>query len=190
MISRRPSGEYHQLRALVLTPRGDAIPAPSDLAFEHSPDFDPFSVYREGDELVGVQAKQGLEAREADLRRVFGDYLPQSLGPRGSIASHGPASPSSQSPPSLATSASTRARGRMSSDGSFPEVPGLTHSPRSKYEASPRTPADGVALSTMPDLDLSVLGSLQELSLEEKLELGRKRHQEYLERTRAEAAAP
>lgn len=38
----------------------------------------------------------------------------------------------------------------------------------------------------MPELDFSALGALQELSLEEKLELGRRRHKEYLERTRAE----
>lgn len=139
---------------------GDAIPAPSDLAFEHDPDFDPFSVYREGDELIGVEVPRQLEEREAELRRVFGDYLPSQIIP--------PTSPVSSVPPGSR-------KGSRSAPTSSLEDTGPTS----------RGPATGSG--GMPDLDLSALGSLQELSLEEKMQLGRKRHQEYLERVRAEA---
>lgn len=154
---------------------GDAIPAPSDLAFEHDSDFDPFSVYREGDELIGVETHKQPEVREAELRQVFGDnLLIQSTFGR-------PIPPPSLSPRSPTSPTSPR------SYFSSPDAPALSlpASPKSRSDASPRTPADS-SIMVMPNLDFTALGALQELSLEEKLELGRRRHQEYLERTRAE----
>ncbi|CAK9783566.1 hypothetical protein CC85DRAFT_330142 [Cutaneotrichosporon oleaginosum] len=129
---------------------GDALPAPSDLAFEHDSSFDPFSVYREGDELIGVGASSN-EARDAALRELFGEYYAAPLSPER-------------------------------------EVPGLSSSPRSRFDESPRTPADAAvpAMPGMPPLDFSRLGVLQEMSREEQLELGRRRHQEYLERKKGE----
>lgn len=145
--------------------RGDALPAASDLAFEHDEDFDPFSVYREGDELIGVEHQKPAELREAELRKIFGDYYPPQ-GPKTSAGA--PSVPSSPTVP-------------MSPDR---DPPGLSSSPKSGYEASPRTPADHV-VTVMPDLDFTSLSALQELSTEEQLELGRRRHQEYVERKRA-----
>jgi hypothetical protein len=148
------------------------------LAFEHDQEFDPFSVYRDGDELIGVEVNKQPETREAELRRVFGNSLPlQATYSR-------PISPPALSPrPSLPTN---------SPESLFqsPEPPALSlpSSPKSRSENSPRTPADA-HIVVMPDLDFSALGALQELSLEEKLELGRRRHKEYLERTRAEDEA-
>ncbi|TXT11108.1 hypothetical protein VHUM_01859 [Vanrija humicola] len=130
---------------------GDAMPAPSDLAFEHDGVFDPFSVYREGDDLIGVDNhNSNPEQREAELRKVFGDAFSA-------------ASPDLPLPP-------------LSSPSSPTSV---------KHELSLRTPGDHHT-ATMPDLDFSVLGALQDMSMEEKLELGRRRHQEYLERTRGD----
>lgn len=140
---------------------GDAIPAPSDLAYEHDAAFDPFSVYREGDELIGVSVPKQPELREAELRRVFGDYLPSQVVPL--------TSPVSPVPPG------SRNEDRRTSSSSLPR----------DRSVPKRQPPDNVDECT-PQLDLSVLGALQDLSLEEKLQLGRKRHQEYLERVRAE----
>lgn len=128
--------------------RGDALPAPSDLAFEHDRDFDPFSVYREGDELIGVQ-HQALSDRDIELRKVFSDYYPAVDNPL-------PATPT--------------------------EVPGLSCSPKSRFDESPRTPADALvpATGSLPELDFTSLSALQEMSRDEQLELGRRRHQEYL----------
>lgn len=70
------------------------------------------------------------------------------------------------------------------------EVPGLSCSPTSRFAESPHTPAD-TAVPTMlavPELDFSSLTVLQEMSLAEQLELGRRRHQEYM-RKRSEAKA-
>lgn len=147
---------------------GDAIPAPSDLAYEHDPDFDPFSVYREGDELIGVEIPRQPEVREAELRRVFGDFLPSQAMP--------PTSPVSPVPPG--TRRSSRS-GRNS----------LATSPRNSvgHGRQARNSVSQPGDDNMSDLDMSALGALQDLSLEEKLELGRKRHQEYLERVRAES---
>ncbi len=122
-------------------------------------------MYREGDELIGIELQQPLEAREAELRKIFGEYYPT----QGSRVSHG-GEPSSPTVP-------------LSSPDRDP--PGLSSSPKSRYEASPRTPADHV-VTVMPNLDFASLGSLQELSTEDKLELGRRRHQEYVERKKAE----
>jgi hypothetical protein len=68
------------------------------------------------------------------------------------------------------------------------EVPGLSHSPKSRVDESPRTPADaGVpAMPAVPELDFASLAVLQDMSREEQLELGRRRHQEYVERKRRE----
>ncbi|KAL1410003.1 hypothetical protein Q8F55_004003 [Vanrija albida] len=148
---------------------GDAMPASSDLAFEHDGVFDPFSVYREGDDLIGVDSQnKNLEQRDAELRKVFGDafsaYAPRPPSgidaPRQSIPAYSPEHP----PPPLSSPSSPVS---------------------AKHELSLRTPGDQHT-ATMPDLDFSVLGALQEMSMEEKLELGRRRHQEYLERMRAE----
>lgn len=147
---------------------GDAIPAPSDLAYEHDPDFDPFSVYREGDELIGVEVPRQPELREAELRRVFGDFLPTQAIP--------PTSPVSPVPPGTRKSSGSAGR------PSIPSSPVQEAGPSRQAQGSLSGPSgDG-----MPDLDMSALGALQDLSLEEKLQLGRKRHQEYLERVRAE----
>jgi hypothetical protein len=152
------------------------------VAFEHDPDFDPFSVYREGDELIGVEVHKKPEVRESELRSVFGDSisLQSAYGRRVSLpTTPRKASAASASSPSGKTSPLYRS----------PEQPTLTlsppSSPWSRSDASPRTPTDGIVL-TVPELDFSALGALQDLSLEEKLELGRRRHQEYLERTRLE----
>lgn len=137
-------------------PRGDAIPAATDLAFEHEDEFDPFSVYREGDELVGVEQKLPA-ARESDLREVFGDNFMSHLQ-----LTAAPPVPVSPTPTSIPASSSA------------------TPSVRREPSYSPTA----TSLAAMPDLDMSTLGGLQEMSLEEKLELGRRRHQEYLQRTR------
>lgn len=146
------------------------MPASSDLAFEHDGVFNPFSVYREGDDLIGIDSQnKNPEEREAELRKVFGEafsaYAPR---PRSSVVSTSQAIPaySPEHPPPPLSSPSSPVS--------------------AKHELSLRTPADH-HVAAMPDLDFSVLGALQEMSMEEKLELGRRRHQEYLERTRAEA---
>lgn len=158
---------YHAPPAFALTSRGDAFPAPSDLAFEHDEDFDPFSVYREGDELIGVEMGKPLEAREAELRRMFGDYYPQQGQARPLLGA--PSEPNSPTMP-------------MSPDR---DAPGGSPSPKSRSEPVPRASVDAPAVY---DLDFSSLSALQELSMEEQLELGRRRHKEYMERKRAEEA--
>ncbi|BEI82354.1 hypothetical protein CcaverHIS002_0302220 [Cutaneotrichosporon cavernicola] len=127
---------------------GDALPAPSDLAFEHDRDFDPFSVYREGDELIGVQ-HQASSDRDMELRKLFSEYYPS-----GENAQH--PNPT--------------------------DVPGLSCSPRSRFDESLHTPVDDAVptMAPVPELDFAIISVLQEMSREEQLELGRRRHQEYL----------
>lgn len=149
--------------------RGDALPAPSDLAFEHDPTFEPFSVYREGDELIGVENQTSHEARDTELRKLFGDYYPaQAKAESGRVLE--PASPTVPLSPDR-------------------EMPALSSSPRSRFDESPRTPVDVAvpAMPPVPELDFSSLTVLGEMSREEQLELGRRRHQEYMERKRSEA---
>lgn len=138
--------------------RGDAIPATTDLAFEVDADFDPFSVYREGDELVGVERNKLPAVREADLREVFGE----------AFVSQVQMGPSVESPFERPLETLDRRQREP------------CYSP-----ASPKEVREGVAFAVgAGDLDLSALGALQEMSMEEKMELGRRRHQEYLERVR------
>lgn len=161
-------------------------------------------MYREGDELIGVESySKGVEAREVEMRMVFGDCFAMSSFGRATSPPTMPMSPTSPISPRLPSRSPTTSPAtscvrplvpmamlpERSSGGHADQVPALSlpSSPKSRYDGSPRTPGDSSVL-VMPDLDFSALGALQEMTMDEKLELGRRRHQEYLERTRLEDA--